>query len=393
MKINIDDNKIFQNYILCSLKNNPNIDLLFNASKCNDEEKNIPLENSDIFLNNLQLLLNYLIQNNIQILNWTLKSSNNLFLNDVYFQIIQLFEFYFLKINKKGNINYHTNFLTKEILNKKEQYNNINLNLYYKIYLNNDYDLNVLNYIDNLEIIITSTYIQHSLNQYKYLMTYIQNNQIALNINIITNYCTNWTDDEILLYLNILEYLIQENKFNNYKDIFIKNNTPISLFYYNKYKTNVLNCSIGQALSINCNTLTLPICCGLQYNVFTGGQFIIDNNQIIGIEALEGINGYLNQKFTNHFCQLDCVACENKYFCQKGCHKLQFDFNIEPYLPIKNICKLENSRINFLIQKFHDLKIFHKIFINNLLDDNSLKIQLIKLLVNKGYYEYGRYAE
>ena len=97
--------------------------------------------------------------------------------------------------------------------------------------------------------------------------------------------------------------------------------------------------------------------------------------------------------FNSSFYQLKCVACEDKYFCPKGCHSLQFDFNVEPYFPVAQICQLENSRINFLIQKLHNLGIFHQIFMIDNLLDNAYKIQLIKLLINKGYNEYGRYIK
>ena len=399
MVLNIDDHLIFKNYIFSSLKNNPNIELLFNATKCNTIEQNIELLDSNIFLDNLQLLLNYLIQNNLKILNWSLKTSCNLFLNNIYDQIIQLFNTYFININEIGTINYHTSFLTNEILNKENQYNNIILNFYYTIYFNNDINLELLNKIDHLEIIINPDYINSCLTQYITLVNYLQKYKILLDINIKTDYCNNWTTDQILQYLQFLEYLLQiEISCNNNIEeicshIFIKNNSPVSLYYFDKYKSNVLNCSIGNALSINCKNLTLPVCCGLQHQIFTGGQFIIQNNKIIDIKALDGIHGYLNQKLTNHFYQLKCVACEDKYFCPKGCHSLQFDFNVEPYFPVAQICQLENSRINFLIQKLHNLGIFHQIFMIDNLLDNAYKIQLIKLLINKGYNEYGRYIK
>jgi len=78
----------------------------------------------------------------------------------------------------------------------------------------------------------------------------------------------------------------------------------------------------------------------MQHSIFNGGHFIIQNNTIIDIEANEGINGFLNQKITNNFFQPNCISCENKYFCNKGCHGYQWEYNAEPCIPVDHVCRL-----------------------------------------------------
>lgn len=72
----------------------------------------------------------------------------------------------------------------------------------------------------------------------------------------------------------------------------IKYEDPIVLSYLDRFKNNNLNCELQNSLSIDCNDLSFPTCCGMQHSIFNGGHFIIQNNTIIDIEANEGINGF-----------------------------------------------------------------------------------------------------
>jgi hypothetical protein len=85
----------------------------------------------------------------------------------------------------------------------------------------------------------------------------------------------------------------------------------------------------------------------------------------------------------------------------KGCNGAQFEAFADPLLPIPEICNLFDSKINFLIKKYHELGLFHFLFRNEnmkpnpdsnlILLDSEQKKHLLDLLKNKGYLEYEQY--
>jgi hypothetical protein len=68
---------------------------------------------------------------------------------------------------------------------------------------------------------------------------------------------------------------------------------PIKLFD-NPNRDNHMSCSMGGILGINCADLTFVPCHRLAYPHFRGAQFIVENNKITGIKALNGLYAYLN---------------------------------------------------------------------------------------------------
>ena len=218
-----------------------------------------------------------------------------------------------------------------------------------------------------------------------------------------------WTEQQICSYLELLNYMIMDrfSLFNYDIEKFTKhlyfpeekikeqNILPsiygydiIRLAYFNDHD-NYKKCNLGLSLSINCADLSIVPCHRLTYSFFTGGKFKIENNKIIDIEALEGINGYLNHKLTNLHFELDCYGCENKYFCIHGCRGAQFEYNSESFLPIPSVCALLNAKLSFLVKKYSELGVFDYLFTQNEHElDAVYKKRLIDFLTIKGYPEY-----
>ena len=363
MDIHELDDQLFKGYILSMLKNNFDIDLLIKADICgNYSLQSLNSEEQLLCLNNLDFLLKYLKENNLSITNWTIKSNCNL--TDIYFKIIDLFNKYFNNLN----IIYPNRFLNSniEVLEKYklQTQNNIFTPFIFSSKIEN---LNtILSYLDKyhekLYIIISPKNIKEIPDNLLKVKNYPN-----IQIEVITNTHIIWTDDQIIEYLQLLDFLI-----DNHYDLDILN-----LSYQDKLEDNIRDCPLYKKLTIDCMNLSFPACCGLQNQIFNGGKL---SNDII---ATEGLNGYINQKNSNIFFHPDCIACENKYFCQKGCQGAQFKYNAEPFIPMQSICKLENSRINFLIGKYHELGL-----LDEMISKNNHQ-ELISLLVNKGYKEYG----
>ena len=218
-----------------------------------------------------------------------------------------------------------------------------------------------------------------------------------------------WTKETIFKFIQFLDYMINDRfAFFNYdlknftKHLFFPewmllkenillptiNNDLIKIYYF-PISANFMACSLQCNLVINLADLSFPACHRLTYSFFTGGHFEVIDNKITDLIADEGINGYFNQKIFNTQFSIDCYGCENKFFCKKGCHGAQFEYNAETYQPIPDVCLLLNNELNFLIKKYHDMGVFDYLFTQkewNL--DSTFKFHLIQLLSTKGYPEY-----
>lgn len=217
-----------------------------------------------------------------------------------------------------------------------------------------------------------------------------------------------WTPDAIQKYLKLLEHMIWDrfamchyNKNEFMKHLFFNIEyqhehgilpqhglDPISLKYSPKNE-NTMTCAISHIFVVNCEDLSIVPCHRLTYNFFTGGRFTIENNQITGVEATQGLNGFFNQVTANISFNMKCYNCENRYFCMQGCRGAQFEYNQETFLPIPSVCNLLKAKYDFLVKTYHELGIFHELFSeqDGCLEE-GFKRELLKLLRAKGYPEY-----
>ncbi len=422
MEINYQDTSVLQCYIYSYLLNKTSkIELLIDKEKCNNIaiQENFNTNDFLLKLNNISVLLNYLKDNNIFIQTWKLRTNHNLFIDNNWFKIMDLLYDYFQYFNSSGKIIYTNDYIfcnNLELKNKVEEYlqrfSNIGITILlpYYTYLNSNTNIDIISFIktynEKIFLIINPEDIKIEDCQ-KWFSFLTENNLSNDIIQFILNKNVLWTNEQINNFLTLLDYLINFKFVNNYncnKEEFCEyvlgsmdNNSmvdPLVIEYFDK-KHNNLSCHLSTTLTINCEDLSLPTCCGLCYSSFTGGQFSIMDNKIINLEASEGINGFLNQKITNTLFMPDCYACKNKYFCLKGCRALQFEENVEPFIPIENICILLDSKLNLQIKKYHELGLFDILFSNKkFLLEKQQKYHLIKLLKDKGYPEYEyRYCE
>ena len=414
MELNYQDHNVFNNYIFSSLQNEKTtIQLLINSNRCNNltinEDKNICL-----YLNNVNILLDYLIENNLYIANWNIKSNDDLFFDDDWFNLLDSLYKYFDHFHQKGLISFPNTYLFCNNELKKvqvEKYisvfkaNNIVILLpYYANLESQNSNESIFKFIQKYkERVMLLINPSSTIDNYKYWKNMLNNYNIT-NKGFILNKCVNWTTKEIENCLKLLEYMIQDRfmeydynieEFAKYVLNFSQSNNSyfdcLILDYYDKFRNNNISCHLNSKLTIDCKDLSFPACCGLCFSSFNGGHFVINENKITGIEAAEGMNGYFNQKLANSFYLPDCFACQNKYFCEKSCRSIQFEYHAEPFIPVPNICNLLNAKTNLFIKKYHELGLFHSFFnnSNNLLIENPyMKYQLIKILKEKGYPEY-----
>ena len=397
--------------------------------------------NSEI-LNNIQLFLNYLLEKNLYIQNWDI-FAGDLFYDDFWFDMMDIFFKYYknliqLQDNKPVSIMMPNNFsfchfdekiirVKKYIQKAKElsidiifsyssdgKYSN---NIREKQQLSDEYYHKVFSlmaeYGWGAHPMISYEGIDSAIANYdwwveQYNKYIIPNNPDDYLPGFLEVRNDGWTEEDILKYLTLLDHIIwhrfsmchyNKNEFMKYlffPDNYLKHHNIlhrhdmdlITLLFY-PLEDNIMHCGISKELSINCADLSFIPCHRTSYSFFTGGQFIIENNKIIGIQALEGINGFFNQISANTAFNLKCYNCPNRYFCMKGCRGAQFEYSCETFLPIPSVCSLLNSKINFLVLRYHELDIFNELFSQTEIPlSDNFKRELLKLLKVKGYPEY-----
>lgn len=199
----------------------------------------------------------------------------------------------------------------------------------------------------------------------------------------------NWDENSIIKYLELLNHMVQVrlNKCNNdileltkhlfsstikeeYKEKIIYSLEPI---HYNDlisltFKAghgSQASCGLHQNVVINCQNLSLIPCHRLGYKQFEGGYFSKEDNKFI---ASNGFNAYLNLVETNTFVKPKCAHCEIRDFCHTGCVGAQYEQSMEPQLPLKSVCKLNEARVAVLMEIYYKLGVFKCLFSENIFD-------------------------
>ena len=422
MELNYQDHEIIKNYINLYLNNKENfIELLFNPYKCNHLDiNNNNINNFEEQFENIKILLNYLIEKNFITNHWKISSLK-------FNQIIKLFDLfynYFIQIKRPGilmivnDLSFCNNEIEKlQIENYIQKFLNIQVKILftYQISLNTEKNnlnniFNFLSKYDSIINLIIDNNLQNCIENIKEWEKIFEEYNINTFPNNNLDKTIKYNDDFEKQLKKLIKYRIQKryalfeydiklltkhlffsNSFNEKNNILKLpvQDDLLKISYYDKIKNNTLLCKISDVLTIDCNNLSFPACCGLCHSIFNGGQFITENNKIIDIVSLDGVNGFFVQKYSNMNFTLDCYGCPNKYFCSKGCRAFQFENCAEPFLPIFNICNIQNIILQTLIEEYHKLGIFHFYFsqIEEEIEENK-KYEFIKLLKNKGYPEY-----
>lgn len=457
MEIILEDNLILQNYIEKFFQDNNShkkVELIIKP-ECNQTceycylyqhgKELYPIEkrksNEDI-LNNINLFFNYLINNNIYIKIWDI-FAGDLFYDNLWFSIMDLFYNYYIKIQSQQEIipaiimmpnNFsfcHFDDKIKKVKEYIEKFKLLKIKILFSYSSDGKYSTNIREkriltdeYYDKVFTLmgengwgahpmISYEGIDNSIQNYDWWMEQykkyiIPNNPHDFMPGFLEVRNNGWTEESIDKYLQLLNHIIWKRfemcHYNskelmqhlfypawylNERGLLPRHDMDLIHLDYSPLEENIMKCAIGHQLVINCADLSFVPCHRTSYSFFTGGKFSIKNNQIIGVEALEGLNGYFNQVSSNTSFNLKCYGCPNRFFCMQGCRGAQFEYSMETFLPIPSVCNLLDKKITFLVQRYHELGIFHELFSQtDLFIPENYKKDLLKLLKSRGYNEY-----
>ena len=174
-----------------------------------------------------------------------------------------------------------------------------------------------------------------------------------------------WTDDSIKEYIDWLNFLIETDKqeyFDNDNKILLdsiyttKVNSFADLTYlpYQVSEFPTFSCTIGNMICIRLGDLAICPCHRTSYDKYLFGKFIIENNKIVGIKA-NNVQLASAIYLTNTLTKPKCNECPIVTMCVKGCLGCQYENTNEIFYPVESVCNLLKVSYLFLNMKFQKM--------------------------------------
>lgn len=173
-----------------------------------------------------------------------------------------------------------------------------------------------------------------------------------------------WSEKQIADYLDFLKFMIKWTFYepcNQSKERFKR-------FFFNSRGYNILvsnlftrsrgtSCSIQTLLYVRMGDLAIIPCHRLSYDGFEFGKFIVENDTIIDIEAIN----------TELACTISTMELSQQPMCQDciispiccgGCLGSQFESNGEIFMPIPTVCTLLHKKIFTILSTFKEIGVY-----------------------------------
>lgn len=183
----------------------------------------------------------------------------------------------------------------------------------------------------------------------------------------------NWTDENILCYLDWLNYVIDtdiKEFFDNnityfLDDLYLLGNYERFGRRYRSYRPYMLSlmsvhptCTAGRMLCVRCGDLSIAPCHRTSYEKFLFGQYIVENNEIVGAKAknISLMNAWYRTGNSN---KPKCDTCALNKMCIKGCMGAQLENTGELFYPDEKTCNFFFAKYTFLINKYEKLGLFN----------------------------------
>lgn len=182
-----------------------------------------------------------------------------------------------------------------------------------------------------------------------------------------------------VIYNRFGEEILTKIAFDKYPEFIFQNISILENKYLlNKKKNN--NCNFFKNLTIDLTTMNIVPCAKVNYEDFSCGQYIIENNNITSIKA-KNIPIIIFNTHLKQSCMPHCENCEHIEFCSGHCLGESYNKCYEMLVPIKEFCDLSKAKINFLIYLYIQLGILTEENLNKL-NCNELYIKYLLQLAD-----------
>ena len=196
------------------------------------------------------------------------------------------------------------------------------------------------------------------------------------NIDFIKNVmfleCRNndWTEEAIKKHCNLIETIADyyltvncKNDMRLFADALIGvTHGQTGLGNYHPWvltqNDTFLGCTVAQYLTVRLGDLAICPCHRQAYEKYLYGRFIVENNKITGIKA---INPYMAIKIlmaNTRTAYHGCASCIFNKCCLKGCLGSQLETLKDPFFPIPSVCMMFKMKYKYLIDYYSRLGLF-----------------------------------
>ena len=200
----------------------------------------------------------------------------------------------------------------------------------------------------------------------KKLKEYNINGYILDNVMMLEVRNNDWTSKTIKEYCDFITYTMEDFLVNDCKSDIKTFATSLanvrgfensSKFVYGGYVPwtiskvdKIQSCTIGQTLTVRLGDLAICPCHRMAYDSYLYGQFVVENDQIVDIAALNPIPAikiFMGNAFTSTPI---CNKCYINEYCFKGCLGSQLENNKDPFFPIHCVCTLFREKQHTIIE-------------------------------------------
>lgn len=175
-----------------------------------------------------------------------------------------------------------------------------------------------------------------------------------------------WTAEQCAEFGDFLSFLVEWawNKCDHSYDKFKE-------FLFNQRGFNILSswlgtigrgigCSIQSTMCLRVGDLTFAPCHRLHYKFMESGNFVVENNEIVDINAKNielflAINSFKSENMPY------CETCIIKNLCSSGCLGSQYEETGDPFTPIPSVCRMEFAKIASLVKAFKKIGVYNNI--------------------------------
>ena len=182
-----------------------------------------------------------------------------------------------------------------------------------------------------------------------------------------------WTKEKLEHYADFLKFYIDHviDAFPDNKiDGFVEYLTGINKYNFGEHyvpfniitqKLYAAGCSISDTLTVRLGDLSICPCHRLSYSEYNYGKFVVKDNKIVDIESN---NIYMANRIlmaNNDLCHSECDCCIYNDFCLKGCFGCQLEEENDPFMPIESVCNMLKTKIDVTIEHFEQRGIIKKL--------------------------------
>lgn len=184
-----------------------------------------------------------------------------------------------------------------------------------------------------------------------------------------------WTDESIQDYCNFLNFLLEDRMKKADNDVAILSYRLFGIrpevdTTHDEFKNecgyipfglpesdNFQGCTLCTDLTIRLGDLAICPCHRSAYNQYLYGKFVVQDDKIVDIEAINPQVAIKVLMSNLHVCYNACDTCIFNKCCIHGCIGSQIEYTGDPFFVVPGVCKFLKAKYSFLMKKYKELGI------------------------------------